>query len=73
MDCHKSPKLNHVKHILILLSLLILTVPLVAQETGVLYFKKVNGKFGWFKNGDDKKEETGVLYFKKVNGKYGWF
>jgi len=45
----------------------------VAQETGVLYFKKVNGKYGWFKNGDDKKEETGVLYFKKVNGKFGWF
>jgi len=44
-----------VKHILILLSLLILTFPLVAQETGVLYLKKVNGKFGWFENGNDKK------------------
>ena len=32
------------KHILILLSLLILTFPLVAQETGVLYLKKVSGK-----------------------------
>jgi len=45
-----------VKHILILLSLLILTSTLVAQETGVLYFKKVNGKFGWFENGNDKKD-----------------
>ena len=38
------------KHLLILLSLLILTFPLVAQETGVLYFKKVNGKYGWFES-----------------------
>jgi len=45
-----------VKHILILLSLLILTFPLVAKEAGVLYFKKVNGKYGWFKNGNDKKD-----------------
>ena len=44
------------KHLLILLSLLILTFPLVAQETGVLYFKKVNGKYGWFENGNDKKD-----------------
>jgi len=44
------------KHILILLSLLILTLPLVAQETGVLYFKKVNGKYGWFEKGNDKKD-----------------
>ncbi len=44
------------KHILILLSLLILTFPLVAKEAGVLYFKKVNGKYGWFKNGNDKKD-----------------
>ena len=44
------------KQLLILLSLLILTFPLVAQETGVLYLKKVNGKFGWFENGNDKKD-----------------
>jgi len=31
-------------------------LPLVAQEKGVLYFKKVNGKYGWFKNGNDKKD-----------------
>jgi len=31
------------KHILILLSLLILTFPLVAQETGVLYLTKSTG------------------------------
>jgi len=58
------------KHILILLSLLILSLPLVAQETGVLYFKKVNGKYGWFKNGNDKKDwkYIGEIKNGKPNG-----
>jgi len=66
----KPPKVNQVKHILILLSLLILTSPLVAQETGVLYFKKVNGKYGWFKNGNDKKDwkYVGEIKNGKPNG-----
>jgi hypothetical protein len=59
-----------VKHLLILLSLLILTFPLVAQETGVLYFKKVNGKYGWFENGNDKKDwkYIGEIKNRKPNG-----
>jgi len=59
-----------VKHILILLSLLILSLPLVAQETGVLYFKKVNGKYGWFENGNDKKDwkYIGEIKNGKPNG-----
>jgi len=59
-----------VKHILILLSLLILTFPLVAKEAGVLYFKKVNGKYGWFKNGNDKKDwkYIGEIKNGKPNG-----
>ncbi len=58
------------KHILILISLLILTLPLVAQETGVLYFKEVNGKYGWFENGDDKKDwkYIGEIINGKPNG-----
>ena len=58
------------KHILILLSLLILTFPLVAQETGVLYLKKVNGKFGWFESGNDKKhwKYIGEIKNGKPNG-----
>jgi len=58
------------KHLLIILSLLILTSPLVAQETGVLYFKKVNGKFGWFENGNDKKDwkYIGEIKNGKPNG-----
>jgi len=54
-----------VKHILILLSLLILAFPLVAQETGVLYLKKVNGKFGWFESGNDKKHWKYIGEIKK--------
>ena len=53
------------KHLLILLSLLILTFPLVAQETGVLYLKKVNGKFGWFESGNDKKHWKYIGEIKK--------
>jgi len=59
-----------VKHILIILSLLFLTFPLVAQETGVLYLKKVNSKFGWFENGNDKKDwkYIGEIKNGKPNG-----
>ena len=58
------------KHILIILFLFILTFPLVAQEAGVLYFKKVNGKFGWFENGNDKKDwkYIGEIKNGKPNG-----
>jgi len=57
-----------VKHLLILLSLLFLTFPLVAQETGVLYFKKVNGKFGWFENGKKDWKYIGEIKNGKPNG-----
>ena len=67
---HKPPIVNQMKYLLILLSLLILTLPLVAQETGVLYFNKVNGKFGWFENGNDKKDwkYIGEIRKGKPNG-----
>ena len=67
---HKPQKVNNVKHILILLSLLILTFPLVAQETGVLYLTKVNGKFGWFENSNDIKDwkYEGEIKNGKPNG-----
>ena len=67
MDCHKPQKVNHVKHILILHSLLFKTFPLVAEESGDLYFKKVNGKFGCFENANDKINWTYVGEIK--NGK----
>ena len=58
------------KHLLIILFLLTLTFPLVAQEAGVLYFKKVNGKYGWFENGNDKKDwkYIGEIKNRKPNG-----
>ena len=62
---YKPSIINQVKHILIILSLLFLTFPLVAQETGVLYLKKVNGKFGWFENGNDKKDWKYIGEIKK--------
>ena len=67
---HKPSIINQVKHILIILSLLFLTFPLVAQETGVLYLKKVNSKFGWFENGNDKKDwkYIGEIKNGKPNG-----
>jgi len=60
-----------VKQILIILYLVILAFPLVAKETGVLYFKKVNGKYGWFENGNKKKDwrYVGEIKKGKPNGK----
>ena len=42
------------KHLLIILSLLFLSSPLFGkgEETGVLFERRVNGKFGWHKGGD---------------------
>jgi len=57
-----------VRHILIILSFLFLTFPLVAQEKGVLYFKKVNGKFGWFENGKKDWKYIGEIKNGKPNG-----
>jgi len=59
------------RHIIILLLFFFfLTFTLLAQETGVLYFKKVNGKYGWFKNGNDKKDwkYIGEIKNGKPNG-----
>jgi len=51
-------------------SLLLLTYNLAAQETGTLYLKKVNGKIGWFKSGDEQKnlKYTGEIANGKPNG-----
>ena len=59
------------KHIiLLLLYFFFLTFPLVAQETGVLYLTKVNGKFGWFENSNDIKawKYEGEIKNGKPNG-----
>jgi len=56
--------------ILLLLYFFFLTFPLVAQETGVLYLTKVNGKFGWFENSNDIKDwkYEGEIKNGKPNG-----
>ena len=53
--------------ILLLILLLILSLPLLAQASGNLYLKNVNGKFGWFETGNDKIDWTYVGEIK--NGK----
>ena len=56
------------RHILISLSFLLLSSPVIGQETGVLYRGKVNWIFwGWVKDGDEKKDGK---YFGEIkNGK----
>ena len=61
------------KHLLIILSLLFLfTSPLFGkgEETGVLFERRVNGKFGWYKGGDEKKDwkYVGEIKNGKPNG-----
>jgi len=59
------------RHIIILLLyFFFLTFPLLAQETGVLYLTKVNGKFGWFENSNDIKDwkYEGEIKNGKPNG-----
>ena len=58
------------KFIAFTFSLLLLTSNLAAQEIGILYLKKVNGKIGWFERGDDQKhlKYTGEIFDGKPNG-----
>jgi len=61
----------NMRHIIILLIyFFFLTFPLLAQETGVLYLTKVNGKFGWFENSNDIKDwkYEGEIKNGKPNG-----
>ena len=51
--------------------MVILISPLIAEEKNTFYLKKVNGKFGWFKNGDEKKhwKFSGEIKNGRPNGK----
>jgi len=57
------------KHLLIIPSLLFLSSTLFGKgkETGVLFEHRVNGKFGWYKGGDEKKDWKYVGGIKMVN------
>ena len=40
------------------------------RQKGILFFRLVNGEFGWFETGDDKKDSkyVGEIEFGKPNG-----
>ena len=44
------------KHLLFVLSILLLSSPVMADETGVLFFREVNDKWGWFEDGNNDKD-----------------
>jgi len=53
------------KHLLIiLLSILLLSSPLFGEETGVLFFREVNDKWGWFEDGNKDKDVKFIGEFK---------
>ena len=60
------------KHLLIIFSILLPSSPLFGkgEETGVLFERRVNGKFGWYKGGDEKKDwkYVGEIKNGKPNG-----
>jgi len=47
---------NQVKHLLIILSILLLSSPLFGQETGVLFLSLENGELVYYEEGDDDNE-----------------
>jgi len=52
------------KHLLILLSILLLSFPVIGQETGVLFLREVNDKWGWFEDGNKDKDAKYIGEFK---------
>ena len=52
------------KHLLILLSLILLSFPVIGQETGVLFLREVNDKWGWFEDGNKDKDARYIGEFK---------
>ena len=55
---------NQVKHLLLILSLLLLSSPVIGQETGVLFLREVNDKWGWFEDGNKDKDAKYIGEFK---------
>ena len=60
------------KHLLIILYLLLLSSPLFGQteETGILFHREENGKYGWYENGDEynNRKYVGEIENGKPNG-----
>ena len=55
------------KHLLIILSILLLSSPVIGQETGVLFFSFENGEFVYSEEGDD--DNVGKYEGEIENGK----
>ena len=52
------------KHVLIILSILLLSSPVIGQETGVLFLREVNDKWGWFEDGNEDEDTKYIGEFK---------
>ena len=52
------------RHILISLSFLFLSSPVIGQETGVLFLREVNDNWGWFEDGNKDKDAKYIGEFK---------
>ena len=55
---------NLVRQILISLSFLLLSSPVIGQETGVLFLREVNDNWGWFEDGNKDKDAKYIGEFK---------
>ena len=63
----KPPIGTQVKHLLIILSIILLSSPLFGQETGVLFFSFENGEFVYSEEGND--DNVGKYEGEIENGK----
>ena len=52
------------KHILILISILLLSCPVIGEDTGILFFREVEGKWLWFEDGNKDKDAKYIGEFK---------
>jgi len=52
------------KHLLIILSILLLSSSLFGKETGVLFFREINDKWGWFEDANNDKDVKYIGEFK---------
>ena len=66
---------NYMKYLLILVLFFNFLSPIFAQQTGVLYLKKVKNKFGWFEKGNDKIDwkYSGEIKNGKQEGVWEYF
>ena len=52
------------RHILIIISFLLLSSPVIGQETGVLFLREVNDKWEWFEDGNEDEDAKYIGEFK---------